>query len=57
MKKEKKKEIANSLVHRKCTRKAKVYPKLHKSNKSKTEGMSRPLKAVLHSDKDRRKFA
>ena len=28
---------SNSLVHRMCTRKAKVYPKLHKSTKSKTE--------------------
>ena len=53
-KKKKKNEIANSLVHRKCTRKAKVYPKLHKSKKYKTEGMSRPLKAVLHSNKDRK---
>ena len=44
------------LVHRKCTRKAKIYPKLQKSTKSKTEGMSRPLKAVLHSNKERRKM-
>ena len=44
------------LVHRKCTRKAKIYPKLQKSTKSKTEGMSRPLKAVLYSNKDRRRI-
>ena len=39
----------------KCTRKTKAYPKLHKSTKSKTEGMARPLKAV-HSNKDRWKM-
>jgi len=39
-----------------CTRKANVYPKLHKSTKSKIAGMSRPLIAVLHSNKDRRKM-
>ena len=44
------------LVHRKCTRKAKIYPKLQKSTKSKTEGMSRPLKGVLYSNKDRRRI-
>ena len=46
---------ANTLVHRMCTRKANVYPKLHKSTKSKTDGVSRLIKAVLHSKKDRRK--
>ena len=51
----KNKEKTTSLVHRECTRKAKAYPKIHKSTKSKTEGMARPLKVVLHSNKDRRK--
>lgn len=55
-KKEEEEERASSLVQRKCTRIAKDYPQLHKSPKSKTEGVSRPLKAVLHSNKDRRKM-
>ena len=46
----------NSLEHRECTREAKIYPKLHKSWKSKIEGMARPFQAVLHSNKDRRKI-
>ena len=50
-KKKKKKILDRQGVYKE----AKVYPKLHKSKKSKTEGMTRPLNAVLHLNKDRRK--